>query len=265
MPSVDIVASIYTCFLGAGVGGGILVCGLVSISLDWRYGYWIAVALIGLATVLIILTFPETEYERPPASASDSDSFKELEYRKGSGGTGISVEARIETVSPTHTRPRAPKRSFVKSLRLFSGIHTKETLWKLLWRPCVMLALPPILWATLVMSVTIGFLVAITSNFASAFSTAYGFEPYQAGLCFISSILGSLIGIFFGGHFSDWIADYFTRRNGGVREPEMRLPAIMVSVVTAPLALVLYGEGIGLRLHWMCATIGLGLRKYLPM
>ncbi|KAK0660583.1 Protein HOL1 [Lasiodiplodia hormozganensis] len=256
------VMAIYTCFLGAGVGGGILVCGLVSISLDWRYGYWIAVALIGVATVLIILTFPETEYERPPASASDSDSFKELEYRKGSGGTGISVEARIETVSPAHTQTPAPKRSFVKSLRLFSGIHTRETLWKLFWRPCVMLVLPPILWATLVMSVTIGFLVAITSNFASAFSTAYGFEPYQAGLCFISSILGSLIGIFFGGHFSDWIADYFTRRNGGVREPEMRLPAIMVSVVTAPLALILYGEGIGLRLHWMCATVGLGLLNF---
>ncbi|KAL1636379.1 hypothetical protein SLS58_009872 [Diplodia intermedia] len=263
------IMAMYTCFLGAGVGGGILICGLVSISLDWRYGYWIAVALIGCATVLIVFTFPETEFDRPAAVVSDSDSIRDVEYRKGAD-----FEAHVETVaaagSPARSgsgshRPHAPpppRRSFAQRLSLFSGVHTQESLAKLFWRPVVMLALPPILWATLVMAVTIGFLVAITSNFASAFSTAYGFAPYQAGLCFIASILGSLIGIFFGGHFSDWVADFFTRRNGGVREPEFRLPAIMISVVTGPLALVLYGEGIGLRLHWMCATIGLGLLNF---
>lgn len=262
--------SIYTCFLGAGVGGGILVCGLVSIGLHWRYCYWIAVALIGTATILIILTFPETEYDRSAAGASDADSIKEVEFRKGSGA-GFAVESRLEHAPTASTtggnRPDVPhqKRSFVRDLRVFSGVHTRESLWKLFWRPVVLLTLPPILWATLVMAVTIGFLVAITSNFASAFSTAYGFQPWQSGLCFISSILGSLIGIFFGGNFSDWIADWLTRRNGGVREPEMRLPAMMISVVTAPLSLVLYGEGIGLQLHWMCATIGLGLRKFRPL
>lgn len=256
------IMAIYTCFLGAGVGGGILVCGLISINLDWRYCYWVAVALIGAATLLIIFTFPETEYDRAPVTVSDSDSIKELEFRKGSSGPGFSVESRIENASPSAARPEPAKRSFVRDLRLFTGVHTKESFWKLFWRPCVMLFLPPVFWATLVMAVTIGFLVAITSNFATAFSTAYGFQPYQAGLCFISSILGSLIGIFFGGHFSDWVADYLTKRNGGVREPEMRLPAIMISVVTAPLALVLYGEGIGRDLHWMCATIGLGLLNF---
>ncbi|OJD34923.1 mfs transporter [Diplodia corticola] len=268
------IMAMYTCFLGAGVGGGILICGLVSISLDWRYGYWIAVALIGSATVLIIFTFPETEFDRAAAVVSDSDSIRDLECRKGSD---FSVEAqRVESTSAdsparssSHAQPHAhahppppPKRSFVQSLRIFSGVHTQESLGKLFWRPVVMLALPPILWATLCMAVTIGFLVAITSNFASAFSTAYGFAPYQAGLCFIASILGSLAGIFFGGHFSDWVADALTRRNAGVREPEFRLPAIMISVVTGPLALVLYGEGIGQRLHWMCATIGLGLLNF---
>ncbi|EOD51269.1 putative mfs transporter protein [Neofusicoccum parvum UCRNP2] len=261
------VMAIYTCFLGAGVGGGILVCGLVSIGLHWRYCYWIAVALIGTATILIILTFPETEYDRSAAGASDADSIKEVEFRKGSGA-GFAVESRLEHAPTASTaggnRPDVPhqKRSFVRDLRVFSGVHTRESLWKLFWRPVVLLTLPPILWATLVMAVTIGFLVAITSNFASAFSTAYGFQPWQSGLCFISSILGSLIGIFFGGNFSDWIADWLTRRNGGVREPEMRLPAMMISVVTAPLSLVLYGEGIGLQLHWMCATIGLGLLNF---
>jgi hypothetical protein len=39
----------------------------------------------------------------------------------------------------------------------------------------------------------------------------------------------------------------------------MRLPSIAISAVTAPLALVLYGVGIGQKLHWMVPTLGLGL------
>lgn len=110
------------------------------------------------------------------------------------------------------------------------------------------------------MSVTIGFLVAVTSNVAPAYTTAYGFSAWQTGLCFFSSIIGSIIGIFIGGHFSDRMADWFTKRNGGLREPEMRLPSIGVSLITTPLALVLFGVGIEYKLHWICPTIGLGLR-----
>lgn len=99
----------------------------------------------------------------------------------------------------------------------------------------------------------------MTSNVGVAFSEAYGFEPWQVGLCFVSAVVGSLLGVFAGGHFSDWVADLLTRRHGGVRQPEMRLPAMAPCLVTAPLALLLYGAGIEYGLHWMCPTVGLGL------
>jgi uncharacterized membrane protein YphA (DoxX/SURF4 family) len=94
------------------------------------------------------------------------------------------------------------------------------------------------------MAVTIGFVVAITSNVAPAFAATYDFSAWQIRLCFVSSLIGSGIGIIFGGYATDVVADYFTRRNKGVREPEFRLPAIAISCITAPLALVLYGFGI---------------------
>lgn len=114
------------------------------------------------------------------------------------------------------------------------------------------------------MAVTIGFLVAITSNVAAAFAATYDFSAWQIGLCFVSSLIGSGIGIIFGGHATDVVADYFTRRNKGVREPEFRLPAIAISCITAPLALLLYGFGIQNEWHWVVPTIGLGLRKSRP-
>jgi hypothetical protein len=117
-----------------------------------------------------------------------------------------------------------------------------------------------------VQSVTIGFLVAISSNIDVAFHNTYGFESWQVGLCFIGAIVGSIIGIPAGGLLGDIIADWFTRRNGGIRDPEMRLPTILPSLITMPLSLILYGVGIEYKLHWICPTIGLGLRTFsLPL
>ncbi|KAF5600898.1 transcription factor Pig1p [Fusarium pseudoanthophilum] len=251
--------AIYTTALSAGVGVGIIVAGLITINLSWRYIYWVSVALIGVCTILIILTFPETVYNRqettegtrPHIDSNCKDQDQDQDIEK------VQFEEASTSGHVSYSPP--PKRTFVQNLSLYSGTHTKESILKLFFRPVVLLTLPPVLWATLVMSVTIGFLVAISSNFAVAFSATYGFKPWQAGLCFISCPIGAGAGAFFGGYFSDKVADRLTRKNGGIREPEMRLPAILISLVIAPLSLVLYGVGIDRSWHWIVPTIGLGL------
>lgn len=221
--------------------------------------YWVAVSLIGAATILVIFTFPETNYTRVDTIAEPAASFKP--HANDEMTDEMKAQQDVKMVENLE-KPAPPKRSYVQNLRIFTQRYTKESLFKLFIRPVVLLCLPPVLWATLVMSVTIGFLVAISSNFATAFSSTYNFKSWQSGLCFIASLIGSSIAIYLGGAFTDTVADFFTRRNGGIREPEMRLPAIAISVITAPLALVLYGVGIGKDLPWIVPTIGLGLLTF---
>lgn len=232
-----------------------MIAGLITKDLHWRYIYWVSLILIGSCTILIIFTFPETRYDRaegPGDGRTITEDDRIISPNSKSEGT-YSDSARQSCFSVS------PKQTYRQSLRLFSGIHTQESFIKLVTRPVVLLTLPPVLCATLTMAVTIGFLVAITSNFAVAFDAVYEFEPWQSGLCFIASPVGAGIGAFFGGRFSDIVADWFTRRNDGIRYPEMRLPAISISLVTAPLALTLYGVGIDKEWHWIVPTIGLGL------
>ncbi|KAI9732771.1 MAG: hypothetical protein M1834_003709 [Cirrosporium novae-zelandiae] len=277
--------AIYTAFLSAGVGGGIVISGLITINHSWRYIYWVAVALIGALTCLVILTFPETEYDRSPKisnlgqpyeppmtfeeaeiglgtkSLTDKDSIR-FKHQKEGGPEHSHTERSQDREAANETVPIPKKRTYLETLKIFTGTYTDESLLKLFLRPVLLLALPPVLYATLCMSVTIGFLVAITSNFATAFSTYYGFEAWQSGLCFISALIGSAAGIFFGGRFGDWVADWFTRRNNGVREPEMRLPGMILGGCLAPTSLVMYGVGIGNGVHWICPTIALGLLTF---
>jgi hypothetical protein len=62
-----------------------------------------------------------------------------------------------------------------------------------------------------------------------------------------------------GGPVGEGVANYFTVRNRGIREPEFRLPAIAISIITAPLGLILYGAGLQYKLPFMVPIVGLGL------
>lgn len=250
-------SSCYTAALSSGVAAGTILSGLITIHNDWRTIYYVATALIGALTLLVFFTMPETSFNRSPVNVPTPlhEPSKLYEERK----SATSHHSNVET---GERLPPPKKRTYAQNLRIFNGTLTKESILKIFVRPIAFLILPPVIWATLVMSVTIGFLVAISSNFASAFSEVYGFAPYQSGLCFIAGILGSLIGIFAGGWFSDWTANVLTRRNGGIREPEMRLPSMVLGLIASPLALILYGVGIQNKLHWMVPTLGLGLRKF---
>ena len=245
---------LYTASLNFGVSIGIMISGGITVNHSWRYIYYVATALIGGLTILVFFTMPETSYLRGPTKAESNGTVFE---RSSDAATAEKAQTTTGIESPARQ-----KRSYLASLKLYQGNLTTESLWRIFVRPVALLIVPPVLWATLVLSVEIGFLVAISSNFASAFASTYDFAPWQSGLCFLAGFIGSAFGILFGGKLSDWVADYFTARNGGVREPEHRLPAITVGMVTTPLALILYGVGIQHRLHWMMATVGLGLLNF---
>lgn len=63
----------------------------------------------------------------------------------------------------TSRSPPPAKKSWISSLALFSGTYTSESLLKMFLRPFGLFLLPAVAWATLTFSVTIGFLVAITT------------------------------------------------------------------------------------------------------
>lgn len=248
------IMSFYNCALSVGVASGMVISGLITIDHGWRTIYQVSAALIGLVLILILFTFPETAYHRRQQERDGSIMSITLQDDKDSSARSYNEELGHLSTTPREKTTR-------EMLSVYNGSLTNESLLKLFIRPFILIALPPVLWAALVQSVTIGFLVAVSSNIGAAFSEAYDFEAYQSGLCFVAAIIGSLLGIPAGGHLGDKVADHLTKRNGGIREPEMRLPVITFSMITTPLALILYGVGIEHRLHWIVPTIGLGLCK----
>lgn len=224
-----------------------------------------ASAVIGLVLLVAFFAFPETAYIRTePGARSDEDGSSSAPEPSSEKAAATATTTSAASTSDVERASRAPvpaarKMTYLQSLRVFHGTLTSENLFKLVVRPLGLICLPPVLWAALVEAATIGFLVAMTSNVEVAFEATYHFRSWQVGLCFVSAVVGALLGIPAGGRLGDVMADRLTRRNGGVRDPEMRLPAMIPCLVTAPLGLVLFGVGIEHRLHWIFSTIGIGL------
>jgi MFS family permease len=226
----------YNSFLSVGVAFGLFISGFITADLGWRYIYWVCGSVIGGLTLFVIFNFPETTFQRPALRQVVEGDARNIDY------------------STQHSYPRR--------LNFFSGIHTQESMLQLFIRPFITIAYPAVLWATLVCAGTIGFLVAVTTNVAIAYGKGYGFGPSQVGLCFLAGIIGSAAGIVVGGSFPDWLSKRLAKRNGGIREPEMRLWAIAPTLISAPLALALFGAGIQHQWHWIVPTIGLGLINF---
>jgi hypothetical protein len=136
---------------------------------------------------------------------------------------------------------------------------THENIWKIAVRPVLILFLPPVFWSMVSFGIGIGIFVVLGTTAATAFSQVYNFTVWQLGLVWIAGIVGNILGIPFGGYFSDWVANRATSKNGGVREPEMRLPAVSIAMITYPGSLLLYGLGINYQAHWIVPTVGIFL------
>ncbi|KAJ5097126.1 hypothetical protein N7456_007847 [Penicillium angulare] len=237
-----LIMSYYSAALSCGVSGGIILSGLVTIHQSWRVVYYVAAGMIWTLVLLIIFTMPETAYQRnapdPPEEPNKASDEPQATHR--------------ETAIP-------PKKSYSQQMRLFNPAFTQESLLTLFWRPVPLLFLPSVLWGTLAMSVAIGTFVAISSNFATAFTATYNWSTWQCGLTYIAVLIGATAGVYGGGLLSDKIADWLTQRRDGIREPEMRLPTVTISLILCPVSLILYGVGIQNSLHWIVPVIGLGL------
>lgn len=61
---------------------------------------------------------------------------------------------------------------------------------------------------------------------------------------------------------SDRLAAYFTRKNNGIREAEMRLGVMLPAMIIAPCGIILYGLAAEHNLHWVAYFFGVAMDQW---
>jgi len=87
----------------------------------------------------------------------------------------------------------------------------------------------------------------------------YGFGPTSLGYIYFTPLLGIVIGELFGHWFNDFLAARYIKSHHGVFVPEARLWTPYIGAALMIPGLVLVGQTLHLRLHWVRLVFGWGM------
>jgi hypothetical protein len=213
---------------------------------NWRNFWWLNVALHGATLIAAVFLFPETKWHRqhPKEMIAQQNEAQQNSDEKLVSQTVENEEKQEVAAAPalsdlTHaaTAERDPylHRGVPSKTQFLPWQNNKHPFkaialdlfipWKLFLYPIVEFASFVVSWSA---SSFLTINLTQSQNFAAP---PYNFEPQNVGYTNFAILVGALIGLSTNGPLSDWVAARATKRNNGVREPEMRLPAMIPYVI----------------------------------
>ena len=96
-----------------------------------------------------------------------------------------------------------------------------------IWIPWKLFMFPIVEFSSFVVSWSCSSFLTINLTQSQNFAAPpYNYNSQNIGFMNFAILIGALIGLATAGPFSDWVSARATKKNGGIREAEMRLPAM---------------------------------------
>lgn len=171
-----------------------------------------------------------------------------------------------ESLKHTYTNyyRRSPPKTFIQSLRPYSGRLSHDNWFRVASRPFILFCYPAILWSSLVYALSVGWLIVLSESVSTIYESrdTYGFNSFQAGLVYLSPFIGGVLGTAVAGKVSDYIVRWMSRRNGGIYEPEFRLIMAIPVAISTTIGLMGYGWSAQERDGWIVPTVFFGIISF---
>ncbi|PTB65567.1 MFS general substrate transporter [Trichoderma citrinoviride] len=137
-------------------------------------------------------------------------------------------------------------------------LSKRQVLLQGLVRPMKMLLRSPnIFGLSLYIAFVYGCLYLLYNTIATVFEGTYGWTLGITGLVYLTLLVGYAIGLLSFALLSDSTVIRMTAANGGVYEPEMRLPDCIWFALILPTAFFWYGWSADKGVHWIVPIIGI--------
>lgn len=249
---------------------GPVISGAMALRTGVESFWWFNTAMLFFTVVVCIFLFPETRYHRhydtappagsaattpPQAAGKDQQSPTTPDRWSGEKATGAGYETPL---TPVPSAPIAPVTTHVDPALGKGGPGKKQFLpfqsyagglLRELWLPFYLHLYPIVEFAAFVVSWSAsGFLVVNLSQAQVFAAPPYNFTSETIGLFNLAVLVGGFIGLVTCGPLSDWVAARLTARNNGVREPEMRLVAMIPYIIIMIIGSIV--TAVGYDHHW---------------
>jgi len=191
----------------------------------------------------MLLTMPETKFSRHPSS-SNIEPSRELPTDTKVYLQEVEEKASSNVPAPNLLHNGRPNRHQFALITSPDTHALKNILYDVI-TPVRILFIPIILWASLSMGFAANLLLDTNLTQSQVFAAPpYNFSPGSVGLCNLAFVGGGILGLLTAGPLSDFVSAWATRRNGGIREAEMRLPVVLIYAVAC-----LVGSLVSIQIH----------------
>lgn len=137
-------------------------------------------------------------------------------------------------------------------------LSTKQVLVNGLIRPMRMLFGSAIVFGvSLYIAFAYGCLYLLFNTIPIVFRGSYHWSIGISGIVYVTLLFGYMIGLAVFNRLSDKTVVSMTKANGGVYEPEMRLPACIYFACLIPITFFWYGWSADKQVHWIVPVLGL--------
>ncbi|KAM5351183.1 hypothetical protein ACJ41O_003906 [Fusarium nematophilum] len=219
-----------------------IIAGPIADRTGWQNFWWLNVAVTGLSIVMGIFGFPETKWSRVEpleAEASGAGTPKEASKHEEHAPAGVATEKPVTSPDEAaahfeHSDPHLGKGTPSKlQWALFQpNASPLRTILLDIWTPWKLFAYPIVQFGSFVVSWSCSNFLILNLTQSQVFAAPpYNMSAQSIGFLNFSILVGAMIGLVTAGPFSDWVSARATTRNGGIREPEMRLPAMIPYVI----------------------------------
>ncbi|KAK5069901.1 hypothetical protein LTR64_007917 [Lithohypha guttulata] len=256
--------TLYFTFYFGSLMVGPIVAGPMTEHVGWRSFWWLNVGLLGIVLILLIFLFPETKWHRQhprellrqsidagnPIALDDKATATTIEQRDGEKQTPNNTLTQTPTAQrDPHLHHGTPSK---QQFKLFQpNSHPLRAIILDLWIPIKLHIYPIIEFAAFVVSWSASSFLTINLTQSQAFSAPpYNYSAQTIGFFNFAILVGAIIGLFSNGWLSDWFAARLTKRNRGVREPEMRLPTLLPYVLIMLLGNFVVAFGCQYKWRW---------------
>jgi MFS family permease len=247
---------LYILATSVGTFLGPLFAGLIADNnnIGWTWIGWFAVIISVVTLIVFLFGFEETAFDRraildgvrPTTAPTTTQNMEKTEKTESHSRNSDDLQA-AETATPVDDRPKTywQRIAIITPSHLLKGIGFKQY-FSILFQTLRVFSFPAVLYAGLQWGAQDAWLTFyLTVEEDNYYEDPWNYGDTAVALMNIPTLIGAVIGCFYGGWFADKFVEWMAKRRGGVSEAEDRLWLMYPAAIISPAGLMLFGIGSG--------------------